>query len=117
MDIAFHFDADAIKAHYPNQPYNIPILDKIFRSLLAANLNAIHLKIFEGNLLIDIDTRNDKVITKLLDGLLGTQFRTWQNINTERLREAIISSRVYVVLLVGLSNHIRVWWSQKSRQF
>jgi len=109
VKVAFHFNADVIKAHYPRIPYHLPVLDKIFRSLLAIPISNLHVKIFEGDLLIDYDAyqQDTEKTTKLLDGLLGTQFRTWRDIHREQLQEAILSSRVYVVVLDGLSNHIR----------
>jgi len=108
--VAFHFDADIIKTEHPHTLYHLPILEKIFSSLLAVNLNNIHLKIFDGDLLVDnylYRHKGEKGINNLLDGLLGTQFRTWRDINGERLREAILRSRVFVVLLEGLNNHVR----------
>ena len=65
MNIAFHFDIEAIKANYSGLPYNIPILDRIFSSLLTANLDNIHLKVFGGNLLrgyAEITSRTGSIV-------------------------------------------------------
>jgi len=108
--IAFHFDVDIIKTEHPHTLYHLPILEKMFRSLLSIRLNNLHLKIFEGDLLVYeylYRHKGEEGINKLLDGLLGTQFRTWREINRERLREAIVKSRVFVVFLEGVNNHVR----------
>jgi hypothetical protein len=111
LNVAFHFKVDVIEAEYPEAPlYNIPILEKIFRALLAANFNNLHLKIFEGDLLVfdNIYEYGENKINELVEGLLGTQFRNiWRDINPATFRDAIPTSVLYVVLIEGLSTHVR----------
>ena len=113
MNIAFHFDADLIRIEHPGIPYHLPILEKLFGSLLAVHFINLNLKIFEGDLLVYeyIYHANEDKITNLINGFVGTQFRTWREISRDRLREALLSSRVYVVLLEGISNHMRDYLS------
>ncbi len=106
MDIAYHFDADMLSAQYPNTQYNFPVLEKLFRSLLNTNFNNLNLKIFEGDLLVYEYVNTDK-FNLLVNGILGIDFRTWRDINTDKLKKIMNSSVPYVVLLEGLSDHMR----------
>ena len=106
MDIAYHFDADMLSAQYPNTLYNFPVLEKLFRSLLRANFNNLNLKIFEGDLLV-YQYVNTVRFNPLVNGILGIDFRTWRDINTDKLKKTMRSSVSYVVLLEGLSDHMR----------
>jgi hypothetical protein len=109
LDIAFHFDADVIHAEYPDLPYNLPILDKLFLSLLMANFHKLHFKIFEGDLLVDdyFYNQTEERIQKLLEGLIGIDFRTWRDIDKPKLWETIFSSRVYVIFLQSMNSYVR----------
>jgi hypothetical protein len=109
MNIAFHFDVDAIRAKYKKQPYNFPILEKIFQTLLMSDLKHIHLKVFNGDLLIwDFirGKRNAENIGKTLEELLAVKLSIWRDVD-ERFIEAIISRPVYVVALEGVSPLLR----------
>ena len=106
MDIAYHFDVDMLTAQYPSTLYNFPVLEKLFRSLLRANFTNLNLKIFEGDLLV-YEYANTVEFNPIVNGVLGTDFRTWRDINTDKLKKTMRSSMSYVVLLEGLSNHMR----------
>lgn len=95
-----------IQAQYPNIPYyHVPILEKLFRSLLTTTFTNLNLKIFEGDLLAS-KVNTDEIIS-FVDGILGVEFRTWREIDVTKLKNTIKSSTAYVVLLEGLSNHMR----------
>lgn len=107
MDIAYHFDVDMLHAQHPNTRYNFPVLEKLFRSLLKANFNNLNLKIFEGDLLVYNYINTDK-FDSLVNGILGLDFpRIWRDINKDKLKKTMISSVSYVVLVEGLSDHMR----------
>jgi hypothetical protein len=109
MNIAFHFDVEAIRATYQKQPYKLPILERIFQALLLSDLKHIHLKIFDGDLLIwDLirGKRNAENIGKTLEELLALKFSIWRDVN-ERFIQAILSRSVYVVALEGVSPLLR----------
>lgn len=109
MNVAFHFDADNIQSEY-GIPYNLPILEKFFQTLLKSNFKNLHLKIFTGDLLVYElvnDKTDEETMAKVIDGILGTRFRTWRNINPEQLVEAIFSVRIYVVTIEGLNTLVR----------
>ena len=95
-----------LSAQYPNTLYNFPVLEKLFRSLLRANFNNLNLKIFEGDLLV-YKYVNTVRFNPLVNGILGIDFRTWRDINTDKLKKTMRSSVSYVVLLEGLSDHMR----------
>jgi hypothetical protein len=112
MDIAYHFDVDMLSAQFPKTLYNFPVLEKLFRSLLSMNFNNLNLKIFEGDLLVDQYVVVNQYISasavnSTTEDILGTKFRTWQGIDAKRLKKTILSSPIFVVLLEGLSPHVR----------
>jgi len=86
LDIAYHFDVDILNVQYPNTLYHFPVLEKLFRSLLRANFNNLNLKIFEGDLLIS-KYANIVGFNPLVNGILGVDFRTWRDINTDKLKK------------------------------
>ena len=93
MNIAFHFDVDANQAEYPEQLYHLPVLAKIFRTLLKSDLKYLHLKIYNGDLLVwDYIQGNDsnEKIKQFLEGLVGTNYSIWRDIES-RFYETIIS--------------------------
>src|SRR5438105_4421237 len=95
-----------LSAQYPNTLYNFPVLEKLFHSLLRVNFNNLNLKIFEGDLLVYEYVNTDN-FNPLVNSILGIDYRTWRDINTDKLKKTMGSSVPYVVLLEGLSDHMR----------
>ena len=108
MNIAFHFDINAIRTEY-KAPYYLPILGKLFQTLLDESSSYTHLKIFSGDLLIWEHIQygtDEESLNKVLEGILGVHFPVWRDID-EKFYQAIFSTSIAVVALEGVSSRVR----------
>src|SRR5205809_758610 len=109
LNIALHFDKDAIRTRNKKVPYYLVILEKVFRTLLDGDFNSVHSKISYGDLLVweYIGHRGDEeTLKRVLDGLLGVDFSVWRDID-QKFYESIFSKEIAVVALECLKLRVR----------
>ena len=104
MKIAFHFEA------YPEtcqKVHSLCIKESFFRCLLNSPFEDIHLKIFEGSLLVHdyLDTEEKKDF--LIEGLLGYHLPIWRAIDDPHFRSALVSKDIWVLAVEGTTPKLR----------
>jgi len=104
VKIAFHFEA------YPESCrgiHSLCIKESFFRSLLSSPFEDVHLKIFEGALLVHDYLNSDEKKDVLITGLLGYHLPIWRALDDAQFRSALVSRDIWVLAVEGMTPKLR----------